>query len=202
MSIGSRINQLVDRLQQGGGSFLFESCFDLTLSEPELRNQIVVTLLSILELARLKVVRVLQAEDQETLFVTHIPGTDLEAARRVHVTSADEGEDEDQDEGRQDEGRQDEGQHESEDGTEGVKVSEAASEDTGEVASEEQDVSAKDDTNAEADFEEGDLTDAGGTFDEDAAADATLVEHVPAGAAEDESRAELKDPDDVGETEE
>jgi segregation and condensation protein A len=91
VSIGDRINQLVDRLQAGGGSFRFESCFDLTLPEPELRHQIVVTLLSILELARLKVVRVLQADDQETLFVTHVAGTDLEEARRVHVTSAEEG---------------------------------------------------------------------------------------------------------------
>ena len=87
VSIGDRINQLVDRIQTGGGSFRFESCFDLSLPEPELRHQIVVTLLSILELARMKVVRVLQADDQETLFVTHVTGTDLEAARRVHVTS-------------------------------------------------------------------------------------------------------------------
>jgi segregation and condensation protein A len=90
VSIGDRINQLVDRIQTGGGSFRFESCFDLTLPEPELRHQIVVTLLSILELARMKVVRVLQADDHETLFVTHVAGTDLEAARRVHVTSAEE----------------------------------------------------------------------------------------------------------------
>ena len=37
------------------------TCFDLTLPEAELRNQVVVTLLAILELARLKVVRVLQS---------------------------------------------------------------------------------------------------------------------------------------------
>jgi segregation and condensation protein A len=94
VTIGDRINQLVDRLQGGGGSFRFESCFDLALPEPELRNQIVVTLLAILELARLNVVRVLQADDQEMLFVTHVAGTDLEAARRAHVTSAQEGEEE------------------------------------------------------------------------------------------------------------
>ena len=41
--------------------------------------------------------RVLQADDQETLFITHIEGTDLEAARSVHVTSAQGGVD-DQDE--------------------------------------------------------------------------------------------------------
>jgi segregation and condensation protein A len=134
VSIGDRINQLVDRLQGGGGSFRFESCFDLALPEAELRNQIVVTLLSILELARMKVVRVLQADDQETLFITHVAGTDLEAARRVHVTSAQEGDD-----------------------------------------------------------AEEDVTDAGGTFeDEETVADSTLVEPAPAGAADAVSEAAQK----------
>jgi segregation and condensation protein A len=95
VSIGDRIHQLVDRLQGGGGSFRFDNCFDLSLPEPELRNQVVVTLLAILELARLKVVRVLQADDHETLFITHIAGTDLEIAKRVHVTSAQEDDDDD-----------------------------------------------------------------------------------------------------------
>ncbi|HEY2730166.1 MAG TPA: segregation/condensation protein A [Polyangia bacterium] len=90
VSIGDRISQIVDRLQTGGGSFRFESCFDLELPEPELRHQVVVTLLAILELARLKLVRVLQADDAETLFVTHVAGSDLELARRVHVTSTQE----------------------------------------------------------------------------------------------------------------
>jgi len=101
VSIGARIHQLVDRLEAGGGSFRFESCFDLTLPEPELRHQVVVTLLAILELARLKVVRVLQADDQETLFVTHVAGTDLEVARRAHVTSSLEDADDQADEGEQ-----------------------------------------------------------------------------------------------------
>jgi hypothetical protein len=52
----------------------------------------------------------------------------------------------------------------------------------------------KDETNAEG-FDEGDLTDAGGGFDEEAEGDATLVEPAPAGASE----AELKD---SGESEE
>jgi segregation and condensation protein A len=86
ISIADRINQLVDRLDDGG-SFRFDSCFDLSLPESELRHQVVVTLLAILELARLKLVRVLQADDQETLFVTQVAGSDLETARRVHVTS-------------------------------------------------------------------------------------------------------------------
>jgi segregation and condensation protein A len=93
VSIADRINQLVDRLQAGNGSFRFESCFDLGLPELELRNQVVVTLLAILELARLKVVRILQgdSDDEDTLYVTRVPGAELEAARHVHVTSVFEG---------------------------------------------------------------------------------------------------------------
>jgi segregation and condensation protein A len=93
VSISERINQLVDRLEEGGGSFRFDSCFDLALPEAELRHQVVVTLLAILELARLKVVRVLQADGgDETLFITRVDGAALEEARRVHVTStAEEG---------------------------------------------------------------------------------------------------------------
>jgi segregation and condensation protein A len=90
ISIGSRINDLVDRMKNGGGSFRFDTCFDLSLPEPELRHQVVVTLLAILELAKMKVIRVLQSDEvgeDETLFVTHVQGTDLEAARRVTVTS-------------------------------------------------------------------------------------------------------------------
>jgi segregation and condensation protein A len=90
LSIGERINQLIDQIEAGGGSFRFDTCVDLNLSEPELRNQIVVTLLAILELARLKVVRVLQSPDNETLFISHVAGSALAAARRAEVTSADE----------------------------------------------------------------------------------------------------------------
>jgi segregation and condensation protein A len=158
VSIGTRIHQLVDRLQADGGSFRFESCFDLSLSEPELRNQVVVTLLAILELARLKVVRVLQADDEETLFVTHVAGTDLEAARRVHVTSA-EGE----------------GDDEPDDG-----------EGHGNIQSEGDAMTAADSEMDSDDETSGDRTDAGTEFDDEAAADATLVEPAPAGVQEGE----------------
>jgi segregation and condensation protein A len=101
ISIGARINQLIDRLASGGGSLRFATLFDLTRPEVELRNQIVVTLLAILELARLKVVRVLQAArvtaeeggpnetDDDTLYVSVVPGASLEAARGTEVTAAD-----------------------------------------------------------------------------------------------------------------
>ena len=84
MSIGERIGQLVDRMRAGGGSFRFDACFDMTLPEVELRHQVVVTLLAILELARLKAVRVLQSPTDDTLFITQVSDAALEAARNAH----------------------------------------------------------------------------------------------------------------------
>jgi segregation and condensation protein A len=89
VSIGDRMGQLIDRIEKGSGSFQFEACFDLSLPEVELRNQVVVTLLAILELARLKVVRVLQSPDGETLFITQSAGVTLESARQAALTAGD-----------------------------------------------------------------------------------------------------------------
>jgi segregation and condensation protein A len=83
VSISDRMNQLIDRIAAGSGSFQLETCFDFSLPEPELRSQVVVTLMAILEMARLKVVRVLQSPDGETLFVTQAAGVSLEAAREA-----------------------------------------------------------------------------------------------------------------------
>ena len=83
VSISERMNQLIDQIAAGGGSFQLEACFDLSLPEPELRSLVVVTLMAILEMARLKVVRVLQSPDGETLFVTQAAGVTLEAAREA-----------------------------------------------------------------------------------------------------------------------
>jgi len=88
VSISERINQLIDRIEAGGGSFRFDACLDLSLAEPELRSQLVVTLLAVLELARLKVVRVLQSPDGETLFISQVSGAGLADARRAEVTAA------------------------------------------------------------------------------------------------------------------
>jgi segregation and condensation protein A len=87
ISIGERIGQLADRMRAGGGSFRFDACFDLTLPEAELRNQVVVTLLAILELARLKAVRVLQSPTDDTLFITQVSDEALENARHATITS-------------------------------------------------------------------------------------------------------------------
>jgi segregation and condensation protein A len=83
VSISDRMGQLIDAIEAGSGSFQFEACFDLSLPEVELRNQVVVTLLAILEMARLKVVRVLQSPEGETLFITQAAGVSIEAARRA-----------------------------------------------------------------------------------------------------------------------
>jgi segregation and condensation protein A len=87
ISIGERIGQLSERLRAGGGSFRFDACFDFTLPEAELRNQVVVTLLAILELARLKAVRVLQSPTDDTLFITQVSDAALDAARHATITS-------------------------------------------------------------------------------------------------------------------
>ena len=91
VSISDRINQLIDRIESGGGSFRFQDCLDLSVAEPELCSQLVVTLLAVLELARLRVVRVLQSPDGETLFISQVSGAALAEARRAEVTSAQEG---------------------------------------------------------------------------------------------------------------
>ena len=83
VSIGTRIGQLHERLRAGGGSVRFDACFDLNLPEAELRNQVVVTLLAILELARLKAVRVLQSPTDDTLFITQVSEEAMEAAKHV-----------------------------------------------------------------------------------------------------------------------
>ena len=70
--------------RRAAGSFRFDACFDLTLPEAELRDQVVVTLLAILELARLKVVRVLQSTDDDTLFISQVPGDVAGGARGRH----------------------------------------------------------------------------------------------------------------------
>jgi len=87
ISISARINQMIDKLEAKSGSFRFDELFDLALPEPELRSQLVVTLLAILELARLKVIRVLASDDAETLFIAQVEGAALQAARRAKVSS-------------------------------------------------------------------------------------------------------------------
>ena len=82
-SISERMNQLIDQMAAGSGSFQLEACFDFSLPESELRSQVVVTLMAILEMARIKVVRVLQSPDGETLFITQAAGVSIDDARQA-----------------------------------------------------------------------------------------------------------------------
>jgi segregation and condensation protein A len=87
MSISDRINQLVDKLEAGGGTFRFEAILDTNLPEPELRHQVVVTLLAVLELARLRVIRVLQDQQSGEFFIAQREGAALDDARKIKATS-------------------------------------------------------------------------------------------------------------------
>jgi segregation and condensation protein A len=87
ISLSERINQIVDKLQAGGGSFRFDSLIDTTQHEVEVRHQLVVTLLAILELAKLKVIRVVQDPHSEVFFIAQKEGSSLEAARKTEITS-------------------------------------------------------------------------------------------------------------------
>jgi segregation and condensation protein A len=139
LSIGARINQLADRLEAGGGTFRFDTCFDLELPEAELRDQVVVTLLAVLELAKLKVIRVLQSPDGDTLFISQVPGTSLETARRIHVTSDDMSDELSGDEGDAEAAAADEGAGEAEETLEAElgALSESASEAASDAAPDE-----------------------------------------------------------------
>lgn len=86
MSISDRINQIVDRLDEGSGSFRFDALVDTALPEVELRHQVVVTLLAILELARLRFIRVLQDGATGTFYITRREGASLDEARRTKIT--------------------------------------------------------------------------------------------------------------------
>jgi segregation and condensation protein A len=86
VSLSERINQIVDRLERGA-SFRFDEMIDLNASEVEVKHQLVVTLLAILELAKLRVIRVLKDDESEAFFIAHREGASLDAARRAQSTS-------------------------------------------------------------------------------------------------------------------
>jgi segregation and condensation protein A len=73
LSITDRINELVDRLEREG-TFTFESCFAFVEqggSLAQLRNAVVVTFLAILEMTRLKMVRLTQAQPEGPTAAQH-----------------------------------------------------------------------------------------------------------------------------------
>jgi segregation and condensation protein A len=72
LTITDKINEMIDRLEREG-TFTFESCFDfVTLGESVLtvKHQIIVTFLAILEMTRVKLVRLTQAEERGSIYIS------------------------------------------------------------------------------------------------------------------------------------
>jgi segregation and condensation protein A len=87
ISISDRINQVIDRLEAGSGSVRFEDIVGHDLPEAQFRHNAVVSLLAILELTRLKVIRVLQDLASGSFLITQVEGAALEQARVLKPTS-------------------------------------------------------------------------------------------------------------------
>jgi segregation and condensation protein A len=90
MSIADRINQIVDLLEANKGMVRFEELLGTDLPEAELRHKVVVSLLAVLELAKLHVVRILRQEETGSFFLAQTEGANLADARNLNVTSAKE----------------------------------------------------------------------------------------------------------------
>jgi hypothetical protein len=88
VSISERINQVIDKIEAGAGTLRFEDIVGLNLPEAQFRHNVVVSLLAILELARLKVIRVLQDLDSGAFMISRVDGAELEQARTTQPTSA------------------------------------------------------------------------------------------------------------------
>jgi len=87
ISITDRINHVIDRLEAGSGTVRFDEIVGHDLSEAQFRHNAVVSLLAILELARLKVIRVLQDLASGAFLVSRVEGAALEQARVIEPTS-------------------------------------------------------------------------------------------------------------------
>jgi len=75
-------------LEQAEGTVRFDDIVGHDLGEAQFRHNVVVSLLAILELARLKVIRVLQDLANGAFMVTRVEGAALEQARVLQPTSA------------------------------------------------------------------------------------------------------------------
>ncbi len=92
ISITDKINELVDRLEQEG-SFTFESCFGfVSANEPvmQVKHGVVVTFLAILEMTRVKMVRLTQAEERGVIYITRAAADDLKTQAAEIIKKSDE----------------------------------------------------------------------------------------------------------------
>lgn len=92
LSITDRINQLVDRLEESG-TFAFRSCFEEILAEEAqsvaaVKHRVVVTFLAILEMTKLKLIRIVQASEGDDITITRAVEDLKERAK--HGISGDE----------------------------------------------------------------------------------------------------------------
>jgi segregation and condensation protein A len=87
ISITDRINQIVDLLEADQGTVQFDDLIGRDLPEPELRHRVVVSLLAVLELARLRVIRIFREEATGAFFLSRVEGASLAEARNATVTS-------------------------------------------------------------------------------------------------------------------
>jgi segregation and condensation protein A len=90
ISISDRINQIVDLLEAGKGMVRFDDMIGQDSAPAKVRHEVVVSLLAVLELARLRVIRILQQESTGAFFLAQVEGAVLEDARHLRVTSAKE----------------------------------------------------------------------------------------------------------------
>jgi segregation and condensation protein A len=71
-TITDKINELADRLE-AEGSFTFESCFSFVEREmplSQVKHQVVVTFLAILEMTRVKLIRLTQPEERGAIYIS------------------------------------------------------------------------------------------------------------------------------------
>jgi len=90
LTITDRINQLVDRLD-AEGSFTFRSCFgvgqDVEVTAEQLKHDVVVTFLAILEMTRLLLIRITQAPETDEIYITRAV-EDVKSRARDNVGNA------------------------------------------------------------------------------------------------------------------
>ena len=87
ISLTDRINELVDRLDRES-SFTFASCFAFVDTEEvlaNLRNRLVVTFLALLEMARLRMLRLHQPSDRGDIYVVRGAGDVKEAMAKLQA---------------------------------------------------------------------------------------------------------------------
>jgi segregation and condensation protein A len=80
VSLADKIQELCDRLEREG-TFSFESCFGFADGESlvQVKQQVIVTFLAILEMTRVRLVRLTQAESGGGLYIARAAGADLKA---------------------------------------------------------------------------------------------------------------------------